>query len=91
MRIDLQTAYDTAAIDQAQKPSAKAGGQKVRGGDSADLSSDVQLSGLEAKVASSPDIRQDRVDQVRQAIASGTYSVSDEQLADAILRDILQK
>ena len=91
MRIDLQTAYDTAAIDQAQKASAKAGGQKVRGGDSADLSSDVQLSGLEAKVASSPDIRQDRVDQVRQAIASGTYSVSDEQLADAILRDILQK
>ena len=91
MRIDLQTAYDTAAIDQAQKPSAKAGGQKVQGGDSADLSSDVQLSGLEAKVASSPDIRQDRVDQVRQAIASGTYSVSDEQLADAILRDILQK
>ena len=92
MRIDLRTAYDANAIDQAQRTSAKPSAQKqAEAAGTADVSSDVRLSGLEAKVASAPDIRQDRVEQLRQAIASGTYSVSDEQLADAMLRDTLQR
>ena len=91
MRIDLRTAYDTGAIDQAQKASAKARSDKSQATGTADASSDVQLSGLEAKVVSAPEIRQDRVDQLREALASGTYSVSDEQLADAMLRDILRR
>ena len=91
MRIDLRTAYDMSAIDKTQKASGTSGSPKAEAAGTADLSSDVRLSGLEAKVASAPDIRQDRVDQLRQAVTSGTYSVSDEQLADAMLRDALQR
>ncbi len=91
MRIDLRSAYDPGAIEQAQKTSSKGGAAKAQMTDSTDLSTEVQLSSLEGKVASAPDIRQDKVDQLRQAIASGTYSVTDEQLADAMIRDALRR
>ena len=91
MRIDLRTAYDTGADDQTQKTPAKSGAQKPQAPDATELSSDIRLSGLLAKAAAAPDVRQERVDQLRQAIASGTYSVSDEQLADAMLRDLMQR
>jgi len=90
MRIDLRTIYDPAAVDQTQK-ATKANPQEAQPSDSADVTADVRLSGLEAKVVSAPDIRQERVDQIRQQIASGTYSVSDEQLANAMLQDVLKQ
>ena len=36
-------------------------------------------------VDATPDIRQDRVDQLRRQIAQGTYEVSGSDIADAIL------
>lgn len=92
MRINLQIAHDASSVDQAQKATAKkAAVQGPQGALTADPSStQVQLSGLQAQVASAPEIRQGRVDQLRQAIDSGGYSVSNEQLAGAILGDRLQ-
>ncbi len=91
MRIDLRIASDPATLDRAQKANAKAAESNQTSSVSADLSSAVHLQNFETVVAQAPEIRQERVDQLRQAISSGTYSVSDEQLADAMLRNILQR
>lgn len=57
-------------------------------GDQANLSSDaLRLSDLSAKLANVPDVRQDRVATLSQAIQSGSYSVSSRQIAVAMLRD----
>jgi len=56
--------------------------------DQTNLSSDaLKLSDLSAKLANVPDIRQDRVATLSQAIHNGGYSVSNQQIAVAMLRD----
>jgi len=58
--------------------------------DQAQLSVDsgtVQV--LQAKLSQLPDVRQDRVDALRQSVNSGSYQVSDQQLANAIGTDLL--
>jgi negative regulator of flagellin synthesis FlgM len=44
---------------------------------------------LKANLSQVPEVRQDRVDAVRQSLASGTYQVSDQQLSDAMGSDLL--
>jgi flagellar biosynthesis anti-sigma factor FlgM len=57
-----------------------------------ELSDDaVRLSSLETEAMSTPDIRQDKVDALRREINAGTYQVSNESLADAILHGILKR
>ena len=36
-----------------------------------------------------PEVRQERIDQIRKALESGQYQVSSEVVADRIIRDIL--
>lgn len=43
---------------------------------------------LETQALAQPEVRQQRVDLLRQLLGKGEYSVSDTQLADAILADI---
>ena len=38
-----------------------------------------------AAVAAAPDVREDRVAAIKAALANGTYSVSDEDLANKLL------
>jgi anti-sigma28 factor (negative regulator of flagellin synthesis) len=42
---------------------------------------------LEAVVLAQPEIRQQKVDSLRQAAGKGEYAVSDAQIADAISAD----
>jgi len=44
---------------------------------------------LKASLSQMPDVRQNRVDALRQAVASGSYQISDQQLSDAIGSDLL--
>ena len=46
----------------------------------------VTLGSLAAKALETPEIRQDKVEALRQAIHDGTYSVDPEKIADAMLR-----
>ena len=46
-----------------------------------------QLSNLSNALASVPTIRQDRVAALTQAVQSGTYSVSNQQIAQSMVRD----
>ena len=89
MRIDLQSAY-VANLNDSQKTSAKTTQPQEPELIGADASSNVQLSKVGTQATEPPDIRQDRVAQLRQAIESGTYSVSNEALAGAIMRNLLQ-
>ena len=90
MRIELQNPY-AAALNDSQKAGSKATDGNLQEPVSADLSASVQLSGLSQQAMAAPEIRQDRVSQLQQAIASGTYSVSNEALASAMMRDLAQE
>jgi flagellar biosynthesis anti-sigma factor FlgM len=60
------------------------------GQDQAQLSADsVTVQQLKANLSQVPEIRQDRVDALRQAMSNGSYQVSDQQLGDAIGSDLL--
>jgi negative regulator of flagellin synthesis FlgM len=59
------------------------------GTDDAQLSPDAALaSSLHAKLAQVPEVRQEKVGQLRQSVNEGTYTVSSEQIASAMLNDI---
>lgn len=57
--------------------------------DGASLSSGSNISALAAQVKQMPDVRQERVDALRQAVESGQYQVSDKQIAEALHAQIL--
>ena len=60
------------------------------GQDQAQLSLDNSaIQNLKAQLAKLPEVRQDRVDALRQAVSSGNYRVSDQQLSDAIGSDLM--
>jgi len=65
-------------------PSAASGS----GSDEATLSPDaLRLSELSSTLASVPEIRQDRVAPLRQAISNGTYAPTNDQIAQAMMND----
>ena len=58
--------------------------------DQAQLSVDNNtIQQLKANLSQVPEIRQERVDALRQAVSNGSYQVSDQQLSDAIGSDLL--
>ena len=60
------------------------------GQDQAQLSVDNDtIQSLKSSLAEMPEVRQERVQALRQAVASGSYQVSDQQLSDAIRSDLL--
>ncbi|HZP02593.1 MAG TPA: flagellar biosynthesis anti-sigma factor FlgM [Terriglobia bacterium] len=44
---------------------------------------------LKADLAGLPEMRQDRVEALKQAVNSGTYKVSNEKIAEAMFQDLL--
>ena len=62
------------------QPPATSGVSTSLGGDKLDISAAGEIA---AALSSIPDIRQDRVDTIRQAIASGVYE-TDEKLSGAL-------
>lgn len=47
-----------------------------------------ELARISAELGGTPDIRKDRVKQLAGVIQSETYSVSDRQIAEAVLNDL---
>ena len=82
---------NTLEIGRAQKKSAPRGEASTSDGVTSQLSSDaVLLSSLESQANSVPDVRQAKVADLQSQIKAGTYEVSDQALASAILRDVLR-
>jgi negative regulator of flagellin synthesis FlgM len=77
-------------LDQGQKQTSRAK-QSVEENPATD-SDRIELSvrsrdieHLDALIRSTPDVRMDKVEQVRSAIENGTYSVKAEKIADKII------
>ena len=70
---------------QQPEPTQAAGGSRP---DSDRLELSVrsrEISHLEELIRSTPDVREDRVNQVRSEIESGTYNIKAEKIADKII------
>lgn len=60
------------------------------GADQAELSVDGQtLQALQASLAQLPEVRQERVEALRQAVGNGSYQVSDQQLGEAVGSELI--
>ena len=95
MRIDaqlplpenIQTPNVTRSGSSAQQNPAA---QVTSGQDKAHLSVDNgTVQQLKSALSQLPEVRQERVNALRQAVNSGGYQVSNQQLADAIGSDLL--
>ena len=93
MKIDPKLGLPEGQLPDRVGPSSSAANSRpaapaTQQGDEANLSSDaVRLSELSTSLSSVPEIRQERVTAVSQALQNGTYSVSNEQIADSMMRD----
>ncbi|WP_338825204.1 hypothetical protein MHOCP_07460 [Moorella humiferrea] len=64
-------------------------GQARREEDSVQLFAASRLiNDLKTRLAGADDIRSDRVEAIRTAVAAGTYKVSAEEVVDAILKEM---
>ncbi len=72
-------------LDQVQRR-ARGTGSRQSGSDSAVISDEGQLlQKLSKAVQDSPDVREDKVAELRAAVAKGRYQVSYSEIAKAIL------
>ncbi len=94
MRVDLRT-YETESADNRKANRAQAApASSERGNETAALDQThfsfdrTRVRALAGEVLAQPEVRQQRVELLRQSIGKGEYAVSDGQLADAILADL---
>ena len=80
--------------ERAEKTSGSAAAGQVKTSANKADKDKVELSGKGAEfgklidqVKQLPDVRQDRVNEIKQKIASGNYQPAAEDIADAILKD----
>jgi len=59
--------------------------------DDARLSTAIAVSALAEKLRQLPDVRQERVAALRQAVQNGQYQPSDQQIADALHAQLFGK
>ena len=89
MRIDLnQTASQIASENNPKPVDAEnvAASDLANSGDRTTLTSTQQsLNSLVSTAMSSPEVRQDRVDSLKQAISDGTYELDPEQIAASMI------
>ena len=80
---------DKAKTDHAAKtPGSGTHESGAAGADRARFSFDqARVKTLEAAAMAQPEVRQQKVDALRQAVGKGEYAVSDAQIADAISAD----
>jgi len=93
MRIDLNNRLREAESGTMESPSTRVpagnAGNPAVAGDTAELSGDqVRAQALAAQVNQLPEVRQEKVDALGLAIRQGSYDVSAEQTAEAMLGEM---
>ena len=88
MRIDLnQLSLGNVGREVSGKKAAGKASGPVGPQDKASFSSDsLDIPTLEAQVLASPEVRQDKVEALRQAIQNGQYKVEPDKIAQAIIQ-----
>jgi flagellar biosynthesis anti-sigma factor FlgM len=99
MRIDSnQGAQSLAESSRSAQPqqspantgSGVTGGGSTLGEDQAQLSgAHVQIRALTAQALQFPEVRQEKVNALRQVLAHGTYQPASKQVADAVFSHML--
>jgi flagellar biosynthesis anti-sigma factor FlgM len=97
MRIDLNQGpqqLNESNRNGAQNPvtSGSSSLGNALGEDQAQLSgSHVQVNALAAQASQLPEVRQERVQALRQAVQSGQYTASPEEVAGAMFADMISQ
>ncbi len=95
MRVDgplpLPESTQTTGVTRSGSTGQSSSTVSVNSGpDQAQLSVDGQtIQALQASLAQLPEVRQEQVEALRQAVGSGNYQVSDQQLGDAVGSELL--
>jgi len=95
MRIDLnygpqQIPENNRASAQTTAAAGSTAANSPLGEDQAQLSgAHVQVAALAAQASHLPEVRQERVQALRQAIQSGHYQVSPEKVASALMAQMV--
>ena len=97
MSIKINKTHDSNAIHSIGRSDVKRAGKSdaqpietksAVESDKVNLSSvAVETGKLVEQIKEFPDVRQDRVDEVRQQISTGNFQPSNTEIADAILKD----
>jgi len=93
VRIDNNTRIPDAVETGQSRPSSSvvAGSGSGLASDTAKLSTGQRaVQALAAKVNEVPEIRQERVAALAQAVRDGSYQVSPEQTAEALISHVMQ-
>ncbi len=96
MRIDpnarLQQAQDSGEVASGSRGAAAAAAGGELGGDTAQLSLDqARVQSLAAQVNALPEVRQEKVAALGQAVRDGSYQISPEQTAEAVISEMLAR
>ncbi len=77
-----------AQLSQIKKTAPTSAADTTRPADEVQFSSDVEaIEAARKAIAAAPDVRQDKVEALRQQIAAGTYQISSEKIADKMLAE----
>jgi flagellar biosynthesis anti-sigma factor FlgM len=94
MKVDLKT-YGTETpgngkTDRTRATSAQSeqGNETIAHDQTRFLFDQTRLRALATQVLAQPEVRQQKVDLLRQSLGKGEYAVSDNQIADAIIADL---
>lgn len=84
--------YDQAKLDRIEERQDKARKAKVKvdSGDRTGISEEAKLLSEAFKAASgAPDVRRDKVEEIKARIAAGNYVVDAQKIAQGVIRDDL--
>jgi negative regulator of flagellin synthesis FlgM len=85
---NIKRSKDAGRATQAELPQATESSAQTSDSDKIKVSERASSLGqLAARASELPDVRQDRVEALRERIQSGSYNPSATDIADAILRD----
>ncbi|HUK25277.1 MAG TPA: flagellar biosynthesis anti-sigma factor FlgM [Terriglobales bacterium] len=89
MRINANNPLSNPLVSESSAKSAKSSpASAASSGDGASFSANAGgMDALEASVLATPEIRQDRVAALREALRSGSYQTDPSQIAEAMLRE----
>lgn len=89
MRIDaLSKINQLYQTNDTRKVSKLQNGNKKDSVEISQMGKDFQIA--KHAVSSAPDIRQDKVDEIKKKLASGNYEISLEELADKMINDFFE-
>lgn len=84
----LQSLVGGQAVEMTPSGMASQTAPAASGADEATLSSEASLA---SRVSSDSDVRMEKVNQIQQALAAGTYSVPSAEVADRMITQMLGK